>query len=239
LQERQRKKAEANPVALVLNPKFLHERLNGPPLLFDNYTIGSLNTVHYVNEYLTEEDETSILDFVKQANRWVGKISSETRRTQNWGGRPSEASLTEELPIIFQKLIASMVHNGIYPPDRAPNHVLVNEYRDGCGIIPHVDAPLYWPIVATITLGGAALLNFTSATEETISHDVYLPRRCLMRTSGEVYTEWLHGIQKSTQDVITKNCMNLGQIGLAIGDVVPRSNFRVSLVFVHKIQEKH
>ena len=35
------------------------------------------------------------------------------------------------------------------------NHVLVNEYKPGDGIMPHTDGPAYVPIVATITTGGA------------------------------------------------------------------------------------
>src|SRR5699024_11991713 len=44
-------------------------------------------------------------------------------------------------------------------PHRAPNHVLVNEYTPGQGIMPHEDGGAYYPTVATVSLGGAVVLD--------------------------------------------------------------------------------
>ena len=41
------------------------------------------------------------------------------------------------------------------------NHVLVNEYRAGEGIMPHQDGPLYTPAVAIASLGCGATMRFT------------------------------------------------------------------------------
>ncbi|XP_076463568.1 putative RNA/DNA demethylase ALKBH6 isoform X2 [Babylonia areolata] len=43
---------------------------------------------------------------------------------------------------------------------KVPNHVLVNEYLPGQGIMPHEDGPAFYPTVSTITLGSHALLDF-------------------------------------------------------------------------------
>lgn len=59
--------------------------------------------------------------------------------------------------------------------------------------------------------------------------------RCLQLSKGPVYTETLHGIQKSCTDLITPSCVNAEQLNLRIGDQIDRPNYRVSLVFVHKI----
>ena len=73
--------------------------------------------------------------------------------------------------------------------DRSPNHVLVNEYTPGQGIMvnvlmkivcnwmlldhlllpwpqPHQDGPLYHPIVTTISLGSHTLLDFYKSVSE-------------------------------------------------------------------------
>lgn len=41
-----------------------------------------------------------------------------------------------------------------------PNHVLVNEYLPGQGIMPHEDGAAYRPVVATVSLGSAAVVEF-------------------------------------------------------------------------------
>nr|XP_045368873.1 alpha-ketoglutarate-dependent dioxygenase alkB homolog 6 isoform X3 [Camelus bactrianus] len=39
------------------------------------------------------------------------------------------------------------------------NHVLVNQYLPGEGIMPHEDGPLYYPTVSTISLGSHTMLD--------------------------------------------------------------------------------
>ncbi|RZC83328.1 hypothetical protein C5167_046116 [Papaver somniferum] len=41
------------------------------------------------------------------------------------------------------------------------NHVLINEYLPDQGIMPHQDGPAYFPVVAIISLGSPAVMNFT------------------------------------------------------------------------------
>lgn len=41
------------------------------------------------------------------------------------------------------------------------NHVLVNEYLPGQGIMPHQDGPAYFPVVAIISLGSPAVMRFS------------------------------------------------------------------------------
>ncbi len=40
------------------------------------------------------------------------------------------------------------------------NHVLVNAYLPGEGIMPHEDGPLYHPAVCILSLGSPAILRF-------------------------------------------------------------------------------
>lgn len=47
------------------------------------------------------------------------------------------------------------------------NHVLVNEYLPGQGIMAHTDGPLFYPVITTISLGSHTILRF----HETDSHD--------------------------------------------------------------------
>lgn len=40
------------------------------------------------------------------------------------------------------------------------NHVLVNEYLPGQGIMPHTDGPLFHPVICTISCGSHTVLQF-------------------------------------------------------------------------------
>ena len=39
-----------------------------------------------------------------------------------------------------------------------PNHILLNEYLPGQGISPHLDGDLFYPTIATVSLGNSILI---------------------------------------------------------------------------------
>ncbi|GAV92305.1 LOW QUALITY PROTEIN: 2OG-FeII_Oxy_2 domain-containing protein, partial [Cephalotus follicularis] len=49
--------------------------------------------------------------------------------------------------------------SGLFPS--AINHVLINEYLPNQGIMPHQDGPAYFPVVAILSLGSPAVMDFT------------------------------------------------------------------------------
>ena len=56
----------------------------------------------------------------------------------------------QALPLFLQTVVDRLVAAGVYDAREAPNHCLVNEYRDGAGIPPHDDGPLYLDKVCTL-----------------------------------------------------------------------------------------
>jgi alkylated DNA repair protein alkB family protein 6 len=91
-------------------------------------------------------------------------------------------------------------------PHRQPNHVLINEYRPGEGIMPHEDGGAYAPVVATVSLGGSLCLEVTakpsSADDDNDASEkrYALPTRILQEprslliTTGDAYRDLMHGI---------------------------------------------
>lgn len=75
----------------------------------------------------------------------------------------SSAACVQKLPQFLQALVELLLAAGVYPPEQAPQHVLINSYSKGAGIPPHMDGPLYSSCVATITLAGPALMSFHEA----------------------------------------------------------------------------
>jgi alkylated DNA repair protein alkB family protein 6 len=91
-------------------------------------------------------------------------------------------------------------------PHKRPNHVLINEYPPGVGIMPHKDGNAYHPVVCTVSLGASLCLNIYKSKDdgaldpEPVWRILQEPRSLLI-TTGDLYTEYLHGIADITQDV--------------------------------------
>ena len=104
----------------------------------------------------------------------------------------------------------------------APNHVLINEYNPGEGIMPHEDGPAYSPVVATISLGAPIVLDsykkISNAADVESGNDVVQDMRrdeqgrpvpdyrilqeprSLLITTDDAYEVLLHGISSITDD---------------------------------------
>ncbi|CAI8021262.1 Alpha-ketoglutarate-dependent dioxygenase alkB homolog 6 [Geodia barretti] len=134
--------------------------------------------------------------------------------------------------------------------DKTPNHVLVNEYTPGQGIMPHEDGPLYHPVVTTISLGSHTLLDFYKSLSNTdhqdTTHDasyesryifsLLLEPRSLLVLQNDMYTRYLHGISQREKDTVSDqqrvaNGSRLGQ-PLSFAEELNRST-RVSLTIRH------
>lgn len=132
-----------------------------------------------------------------------------------------------------------------HSPHLAPNHCLINEYLPGQGIHPHEDGDAYYPVVATVSLGSHIVLDIKEKSSQinTKGWRILQEPRSLLITSGELYTDCLHGISEVGVDE------NLGREGIAnwalLGERTPFTegravrDTRVSLTFrdVNKVQK--
>jgi alkylated DNA repair protein alkB homolog 6 len=91
-------------------------------------------------------------------------------------------------------------------PHKRPNHVLINEYPPGVGIMPHKDGSAYHPVVCTVSLGASLCLNIYKTKEdgaldpEPVWRILQEPRSLLI-TTQDVYTDYLHGIADISEDL--------------------------------------
>ena len=87
---------------------------------------------------------------------------------------------------------------GLFREGKKANHVLVNEYSPGNGIMPHLDGPLFHPVISTISLGSPLLLDFYNpiarqdSQESTQFEDrhlfsIYIQPRSLLILSEQLY----------------------------------------------------
>ncbi|NP_001088709.1 alpha-ketoglutarate-dependent dioxygenase alkB homolog 6 isoform X1 [Xenopus laevis] len=207
---------------------------------------------YYVPEYISKSEEEYLLRQVYNAPKpkWT-QLSG--RKLQNWGGLPhSRGMVQEKLPSWLQKYTDQISSLGVFG-DHSANHVLVNEYNAGEGIMPHEDGPMYYPTVTTISLGSHTLLDFyvpiNKECQETQNQDkvasteeqrhmlsLLLEPRSLLVVREELYTSYLHGICPRTSDTLSPMVANLGNSTAHAGDTLQRGT-RVSLTirFVPKV----
>ena len=150
------------------------------------------------------------------------------RRLQNLGGVVHPKGL---IPTpVPEWLAAQMAKVRASAGDLLPapiNHVLVNEYQPGDGILPHQDGAAYYPAVAIVSLGCDAVMRFAPRRDETSNETktsnrsvgsvsrpfgVFLPRRSLLVFDGALYERYLHGIDAVREDVIDATVANRGDV---------------------------
>ncbi|OOQ91355.1 calpain [Penicillium brasilianum] len=181
----------------------------------------------YIPNFISEEEEQILLQKISSAPlpRWTHLTH---RRLQTW---PSALTKTNTLlssplpPWLITPIIEPWFEQlGIFTnaPHSAPNHVLINEYRPGQGIMPHEDGPAYYPLVATVSLGAAIVLDLYEKESEKEEGEegsiregkaepeadslriprfrVLQERRSLLVTQGKMYSDFLHGIAERVVD---------------------------------------
>ncbi|GLC61181.1 hypothetical protein PLESTB_001728400 [Pleodorina starrii] len=121
-----------------------------------------LPTLFYIPDYVVPEQEAQSLREARASKaKWV-QLSG--RRLQNLGGVVhAKGLIPAPLPSWLQPLLGRLAEEGgeggLYG-GQPPNHVLVNSYMPGEGIMPHEDGPAYHPVVAILSLGAPAVLRF-------------------------------------------------------------------------------
>uniref|UniRef100_G1QDG1 AlkB homolog 6 n=1 Tax=Myotis lucifugus TaxID=59463 RepID=G1QDG1_MYOLU len=114
--------------------------------------------IYYVPDFISKEEEEYLLRQVFNAPKpkWT-QLSG--RKLQNWGGLPHPRGMVpERLPLWLQRYVDKVSDLNLFGGLPA-NHVLVNQYLPGEGIMPHKDGPLYYPTVSTISLGSHTMLD--------------------------------------------------------------------------------
>ncbi|XP_059473180.1 alpha-ketoglutarate-dependent dioxygenase alkB homolog 6 [Neocloeon triangulifer] len=184
---------------------------------------GAPPTIHYIPDFITEFEEQSLMKQIQNAPKpkWT-QLSR--RRLQNWGGLPHpKGMIAESLPEWLTKSVDKVAQLELFGGNK-PNHVLINEYLPGQGIMAHTDGPLFYPTVTTITCGSHTLLDFftprtddeldvrsdqtenkscDSAREPVVS--LLLEPRSLVIVQDEMYNKMLHSIAERGFDEISSD----------------------------------
>ena len=159
-------------------------------------------TITVIKDFITKEEEEDLLQALRNRDEseWPW-IQLKRRRALALGGSPTDAAAFGRTPLpawltasnasLMQKLRATLSF--------AFNHILVNEYDPGDGILPHEDGPAYCPSVAILSTQSAIPITFQEKAARTAgaagaTETHFLPARSLLLFDGVHYTDYLHCI---------------------------------------------
>uniref|UniRef100_A0A8D8XDX0 Alpha-ketoglutarate-dependent dioxygenase alkB homolog 6 n=1 Tax=Cacopsylla melanoneura TaxID=428564 RepID=A0A8D8XDX0_9HEMI len=189
-------------------------------------------TVYYIPDFISREEESHLLNKIYSTPKpkWT-QLSN--RRLQNWGGIPHpKGMIAEKLPNWLDLYLDRIIQLGVFETVK-PNHVLINEYTAGQGIMPHFDGDLYYPTIATISCGSHTLLNFYEPDKTTDGNEVcsiFVDVRSLVILQDDMYKKYVHGIVPKTEDTLSSDILNI--CSSSPNQVLNRST-RVSLTIRH------
>ena len=228
---------------------------NPPTFVASTHVImpSSIKSVYYVKNYLPNtyismlrtwllslperlDDGRSEEQIAASSPCWT-KLRHSRRRVALFDGRKSP------LPAALDAISSALVDSGVFPSETPPNHVLVNDYNAGEGIMPHTDGPSYLDRTATISIGGDVILKFRKRLK---AHEIgEIPGIDCMKQgldlllsglgslvvfTGDAYSNHLHSIDEVDSEVTTQICRNA-----KAGITVKRAH-RISLTFRYKYQ---
>ena len=178
----------------------------------DSYRIDGLPpTGYYVADFISEDEERRILTELNQLPRKKWTVLSHRRLLSlpsTLTGQAKDTLLAAPLPkFLDNPILARFKDLRTYEksPHHEPNHVLVNEYQPGEGIMPHTDGPAYHPITATVSLGSHTILEICKKAENgeresSPTWRILQEPRSLLVTTGDMYKDTLHGISEMRVD---------------------------------------
>lgn len=208
----------------------------------NDYILSGVNQIRYIPNVISELDEKSIIEQIQctPTQRWT-KLRN--RSLQQWGGKVTINGLVniESIPQYMNCCIERVQSMNIFiDNDIQPNHVLLNQYLPAQGISPHMDGPLYTPLVTILSLQSTVMLKFYGRLPNgsQLNHHLYsvlCEPRSLLVFSDDIYCNMWHAIDMSAHDIVDHRTINRHLLNKSyqVGDTVKRDNTRYSLTMRH------
>ena len=178
-----------------------------------------------VNQVMLFERAQSNVDTVLPASGFVDHASDAVQSEYTSHTLPSFLqSLLQELDVLFKPLLPQAVHKMLFPPPSMSSQArqaIINMYRPGEGISPHVDLlGRFGDGIIGVSLGSGCVMSFCKVTR---SHDnlsdgslipevtsdqrweLYLPQKSVLVLSGDSRYGWTHGIDGRKFDYVEED----------------------------------
>lgn len=187
------------------------------------------STCFYVPSFITESEEKLLIHNIEKtsAYRWT---QLKNRRLINYGGVPTQKGMiAEEIPGYLQAYLDKINQLQIFDEAKA-NHILLNEYNAGQGILSHFDGPLFYPTITTISVGSHTVLEFHQPRSEdenaaplskTPVFKLLVEPRSLLILKDDLYTSYMHSISEIEEDDLSDSLIR--NLDSSTDEIKPRS----------------
>ena len=175
------------------------------PVVPANVPRPNIPGLNYVPDFLDEAQERRLIGWIDQ-QPWNSELK---RRVQHYGwrydykAREVDASMRlGPLPAALAAPAERLFKEQLVP--QLPDQVIINEYKAGQGIAPHIDVPGFSDVIATISLLESWEMTFHAprgrATAGRKRVEVLLQRRSAAIMRDEARYQWKHEIRKRRSD---------------------------------------
>jgi alkylated DNA repair protein alkB family protein 6 len=200
------------------------------PFLFNLHSSGAdLDSYRIVTEhdeiyYIPDAISSEFEEFLLSATQSSSWRELSTRDVQLWGRGLPPAALGmephEEAPAWLDACLSYFSDlTGLSDPSSGGiNHVLVNRYYPGQGVPHHTDGPRYASCAAILSMGAPIAMSLRKRREpgdityENSKQDVFqlfLEPRSILMFRGDLYENYLHGIEARCSDFIDSSFRNV------------------------------
>lgn len=184
--------------------EFLEERDASP--------FSSIPGLTYLPDFIDAQAEADLIRTI-DAQPWITELR---RRVQHYGYRydykarsVAPESYLGALPEWLSQYAGQLRVSGAFPA--LPDQVIVNEYRPGQGIAPHIDCvPCFTDTIASLSLGSPCVMEFTNI-ETQGKIPVLLETRSLVILSADARYRWQHSIAHRKTDRHNGHALSRGR----------------------------
>lgn len=147
----------------------------------------------YYPKWIDEQTENFLLNKINDGE-WESSLQ---RRVQQFGAkynykdRQLDDTPTKEIPNWLKDSLFPYLCEVFTSP---PSQIIINEYERGQGITKHIDAPVFGPVIASLSLLSDTEMTVGRYNNE--SFNIPLQRRSLLVLSGDARLRWYHCIPK-------------------------------------------
>jgi alkylated DNA repair protein alkB family protein 6 len=185
-----------------------------------------MDNFHLYSNWISHEEAAVFMQEIYK-NPWK---TLNGRRVQQFSSllTPQSSPIPQFLETLAEKVSLQVEEVLEKYKGKVLNHVLVNEYKPGEGILAHTDGLKYEAVVATISLAGSCILKFTPRNPSDDAFQVWIPQNSLYIHHDSCYLDYLHAVEASPSDTLT-NSVHLVPPNL-LGKEIQRT-LRVSVTF--------
>lgn len=156
----------------------------------------------YVPDFISKKEERSMLKKIAKT-AWENLY---VRQVQQYGYVYDFRKRTLADPVLYTSLPAwaNTITTELLLQQYIggqPNQLIVNEYKAGRGIAPHIDSQYFFENeIAIVSLASGCIMNFEHANDSSRVYSLYLAVRSLLVMRDDARHEWLHGIANAEKD---------------------------------------